>query len=232
MTTVLILAAGAQKRWEGHGIKQLADLGGESVLLRLARQVKRHGHTPIVVTGNPDIRRACLDICLTFQPLDCRWIMETILSTRALWTDPVIVLLGDVIYSRAAIEAILTDPRPFQIYGDVGEIYGMRFRMEHEPQLRDISADAEARQGGVERGRIWNLYRKLCGRDLDTHFHPYENDPNFTYIRDYTGDIDTVEALEVFRRDVIAAGRFDDTREPIGVCACACDECACEAVAK
>lgn len=230
MTIVLILAAGAQKRWEGHGIKQLADLDGESVLLRIVRQVKRHGYTPIVVTGNPDIRRACLDCCLSYTPIGCRWIMETILSTQALWTDQMIVLLGDVIYSHAAIETILTDPRPFQIYGDVGEIYGMRFTHEQEADLREISDDAEARQGGVERGRVWNLYRKLCGRDLDTHFHPYEDDPNFTYIRDYTGDIDTVEALEVFRRDVIAAGLFDDIRE--SVCACACSDCAYEAVAK
>ncbi len=83
MTTILILAAGEQARWEDRlGIKQLLIVEKETVIDRIQRQVRDRGHSPFVISHVPAIIEQSERI---IQPRSRRWIAETLRSTAYMW---------------------------------------------------------------------------------------------------------------------------------------------------
>jgi len=221
MTTVLILAAGEQKRWAEDSAepKQLADIGGESLILRIIRQVKERDELPIVVTHDYAITRATVESAIISQPGKyCRWVVETVLSTLMLWGDsdePVVVLFGDVIFSKVTMDLILgeTETLP-KFYGNGCELFAVRFCPDDLLCLL-VKHLGMARHGGYkEIGRFWNVYRALIGVELDKHVI-HDNPPYFAMIEDWTNDIDNMGEYVTFQREVIDAGKLDDLREDL-----------------
>lgn len=223
--TVLILAAGNSKRWKdtiwpADYPKQLLDIGGETLIGRVVRQVQMRGHDPLVVTHDYDIMQAVPGVTMV-NPADRRWIMATVQSTAELWRGLVTVLYSDVLYSAAVIGAMLTELETPKFYGRWGDGFGFVFHA-CDQRWRDgidaVLADAEqADPDNYEAGRNWELYRWLQGWDMHTHVGPNESNHLYEFVPhdDYTCDIDTPPAWEAVKRDVIEAGRLDEVREVV-----------------
>ncbi len=107
MTTVLILASGEQARWEiGQGIKQFLPIEKEALLVRIQRQVQDRGQGAVVVAHNPLILKASWTYYIIQKKEERRWIAEAVKTSRWFWESRVIILLGDVIYSKATMDNI------------------------------------------------------------------------------------------------------------------------------
>ena len=215
MNTVLILAAGDQRRWSEDAPKQLVNVGGELLIRRTVRQVKARGGDPVVVTHHPLIMAAAIDVARIYLPQYRRWLLETLYQTRPLWDGQMVALLGDVCFSGAAMDMILKETRPgIRLYGTAEEIFALRFTPADDVSLYVPYADAGAQTAEVDVGRMWNLYRSLSGLPLRKRVVPLrDGDPVFAYVDDWTRDFDLPNQYEVFKVMVLDAELLDDLPE-------------------
>lgn len=190
----LILCSGRRPLWVGQRARQLVTINNELLIERIQRQAgdsagKNH---PIVVTSLPAIQRHS-QTC--FIPEKDRWMVETILNTKELWSDRTIILLGDVIYSDEAMARILACERPVAMFGSFLKEFALSFSAEAQFAVEAALTVAlvDALNGG--RGKLWEVYRLLCGFDLrETKFE----DKIFHLIDDYTDDLDTIDDYYAF----------------------------------
>lgn len=222
---VVILAGGNGLRWQApvkqqqaDGIEQdatltvtnklLVDIGGRPLLWRTIDLLAAAGIANPVVYGNLD---GLPETVRSFQPKEPpAEIIETFSSCIELWTeaDTVLFLLGDVVWSKAAIAQLLTATRlAWQFFGKLGgnvfsgktwpEIYAVRFRASASPAL--ISAAAQLSTQDVWRKKLWELYRVMLGLpvplqlpDLGYIFYPPASD-HFCVVPDWTDDVDDLD---------------------------------------
>ncbi len=208
MITVLILAAGEQARWEkAYGIKQLRPVEKETTIGRIQRQIRDRGLSPIVVTHHPEIARTAKS---TFTPRARRWIAETLRSTAHIWTERVIVLLGDVVYSKACMDAIIVYDGPIRFWGNLYEIFALSFDgsvMTEMFTAIDKAIYHAEYDGGP--GKLRKVYQAFVGLDFeDNEIHRDEFEE--VLAPDYTRDFDTIEEWKNFVREVLNPRRLDD----------------------
>lgn len=181
--TVLILAAGDAARWNGQ-CKHLAQIGAETVIGRIARQVLQCGYAPIVVTHRRDLGMAS---AVTFAPLAHDTLLDTLLSTRELWRGRVYVLLGDVVFSDEALDLALYLPWTPAVVGDCTENFALVFDAPDYARIEQAARDAKAAGGS----KLWDLYETLAdcrGRNrYDVLTPPY------AVIQDWSTDVDSPE---------------------------------------
>lgn len=211
MTTVLILASGEQARWEiGQGIKQFLPIEKESLIIRTQRQVKDRGQTAIVVAHNRDILKVAKAYSIIKNKKERRWIAETLRTTRWFWEPRVIVLLGDVVYSKMLMDSIFKYGGPVRFWGTIHEIYAIGFdsRMfEKIEQALDKAIHHAEFEGGP--GKLRKVYQALAGYTFDNNeiHHPYFEE---VLHPDYTQDIDTVQEWHNFVREKLNMNLIDD----------------------
>ncbi|MCH2183062.1 MAG: NTP transferase domain-containing protein [Mariniblastus sp.] len=202
-TRVLILCAGNAARWGDYlGVpKQLIPFNGESLLERTERLLRGRGYQDISVISHDE--RLQVGSCSLFRPERFQYTSETFLSTRSLWGGMTLVLLGDVFYTRNAIDKIVSFKEGVHVFGrrgaslftrsPYGEIFAFSFDRASAGEMLEkaerVCADAKA--GG--RGKIWELYRALAGFSLDEQQFEREI---FVSIHDFTDDIDSPEEYE------------------------------------
>jgi choline kinase len=104
--TALILCAGTGERWGDFtgSPKQLAPINNESLLQRTVRLLKSRKIDSIHIISHDE--RLRLEGCHFFRPENSRWTAETLSSTRELWTERTLILLGDVFFSEKAMDCI------------------------------------------------------------------------------------------------------------------------------
>ncbi len=210
---VLILAAGEQTRWGDNGRpKQLVDIGGEPLLVRLVRQCRERGHEPVVVTHDDRLKLSQR----TFAPAARRWVVETLLFTRELWEPRTVVLLGDVVFTEEAIDKVLACRSPMQVFGRkelrwrlVGryyEIFALSFDRACHQRIGwtlDKSIEEALRRPGPLAGKLRTFYEVYCGLDLGSFQH---EDEVFYPIEDWTEDIDAPEDYQQFVDMIVRRG--------------------------
>ena len=190
---VLILCAGEASRFGGE-VKQLLTVGSNTIL---GRTLKQTAHmNPIVVTHLEEIRRASLR---WFHPKERQYTVDTLLSTRELWGQVTIVLLGDVLYTDETMTTILSCKKA-TVFGDKWEVYAVVFT-DHD-QMAEACGEARS----LWPGKLGNLYNALCGKPLAAKRglgHEMEGEPMFHYVEDWTRDIDSesqhLQALKELR---------------------------------
>lgn len=196
-TTVLILCAGDGTRWDEYLDipKQLASFNGEAILHRMVRLLRSQGYGDITVVANDE--RLRLPEVGFFAPPNYRWTVETLLSTRPLWTDRTLVLLGDVFFTEEAMATITGTGTGVHVCGrpgfnrytlrPYGEAFALFFDRQNQRRLLESIAIAlrDAQSGG--RGKFWELYRSLCHYPLQQH---KVDRKVFIRIEDATDDID------------------------------------------
>ncbi len=167
MVTVLILAAGEQARWEADLPKQLLRIKKETVIGRIQRQVKDRGHSAYVITHHPTITAYVQRV---IRPRARRWIAETLRSTEYMWTKRVIVLLGDVLYSKALMDEIIAYNGDLRFWGNLQEIYALSFNDEMVTQLFtaiDKAIHHAEFEGGP--GKLRKVFQALVGFSFDNN---------------------------------------------------------------
>jgi choline kinase len=117
----LILAAGQQNRWEHEKfpIKQLIEIDGKTLIERIQWQFGG-----AVVTHTPEILAKSQYV---YRPEKFRWTVETLLSTAEFWRNQQIITLGDVYYTKEAVEAIKDFKGDMQFFGTIHEIFAISF---------------------------------------------------------------------------------------------------------
>jgi hypothetical protein len=215
-TRVLILCAGDGTRWgEYLGVpKQLMAINGEALLARTIRLARANGYHDIQIITHDE--RLHMDGAGVFRPARNRWTVETLLSTRELWTDRTLVLLGDVFFTKRAMRRISRGESGIHIYGrpdksayyscSWGEIFALSFGKRNRETLIAHANHAlkDAENGG--RGLIWEFYRSLCGFPFNEHI---VEDKIFRIIDDLTDDFDSPEQYE---EKIVKYGYFDTSR--------------------
>jgi len=211
MTTILILAAGEQARWEiGQGVKQFLPIISEPLIVRTQRQVKDRGQSPLVVTCHQNIVKVSPAYYMILKKEERRWTAETLKTTRWLWEPRVIVLLGDVVYSKALMDSIFEYGGPLRFWGTIHEIYAISFDSrrftEMEQALDKVIHHAEY-EGGP--GKLRKVYQALAGYSFDHNeiHHPYFEE---VIHPDYTQDFDTVQEWHRFVREKLNQKVIDD----------------------
>lgn len=210
----LILAAGNGDRWDGSIPKQLVQIRNKPLINGTIRQVEHIEHC--IVTHNKEIIGA-LNGSDHFEPKQRRWITETLLSTRSLWRERTLILLGDVVYSDEAIDLMLDCTKPLSVFGCKWEIFGLSFSLENSIKVAGAlrAAREHAEQGGG-RGKLWEFYRTYCGIPL-SNTQTLEKEV-FVPINDLTNDIDAIEEYYLHLQAYPLLGRksMDDIIREIG----------------
>ena len=213
MISIIITAAGKQERWKKDMgfLKQLADVGGEPVMGRTIRQIKqRNFPRPWVATHVLALERAAARFgAVPLYPSHRNVLCETVLNTQRVWGDTTIIMLGDVCYSRRAMDTILFDDseRPFVYYADSWETFAIRFdRSEQANVIKHLQSVIDDE---VYPGSLRQFFARYCGHKTGS----IPMLPSMTYIPDYTKDFDTREDYVSFRREIENTNRLDDLKD-------------------
>jgi hypothetical protein len=185
------MAQGEATRLPG---KHFVPINGEPLLQRTLRLCRKLTKSPIVVVGWNTAPFAQLAADLHVQPNPGQGLLDGIWNTRSLWTDYTTYLLGDVVFSRAALTRCL-DPKKFTFFGrqgasrytgcPYGEIFGMGLGRKGQKIVAEIIADPEIRKHRA--GRLWGLWGRV------------DTIAKWREIDDWTDDIDLPAELEAFR---------------------------------
>lgn len=186
---VLIWAAGSAVRFDGV-TKQLLQINGEAIIKRTIRLLRTyHGIEPIVITRKADIKQA-ID-CWYYTPGNNKWLTDTIVSTRSLWTDRTVCLYGDCMYTHKTLRRILDCRDDLRFFSRKGELVGFTFTPERHRFLLDKCAyvTAEAEKGRARtKGKGWCLFRACAGQSLNDR---NVDSPLMVRVQDRTTDIDS-----------------------------------------
>jgi hypothetical protein len=170
----LTLAAGTQRRWKAAPDfrKQLVMVGDEHLLQRQHRQVQERGHELVLVTHDTYIQGAAVKAGYRtlWQPKQRRWTVETLLASSERWPKRgrLVVLLGDVWYTDALMDALQRCPRPLAFYGNTAEVWAISATRKRFLRSMCKQTVRVAAHGGCK-GTLRNLYHS-CTR------LPYEGD--------------------------------------------------------
>ncbi len=146
MTRIIILCAGQANRWAPKSLKQLVPIDGEPLLHRTVRLLRSFEYDDIYIACiDPKLR---IEGCKHFTPSDARWTASTLYSSRHLWDNRTIILLGDVYYTEESLTKILECPSELKFIGRLGpssftgcpygEIFGLLFSDSMHLQLENI----------------------------------------------------------------------------------------------
>lgn len=209
MTRYIIMAQGAQRRMPSlKHPKCLLQAGDETLLQRTIRLLEKEllgaAEPPIVVAGHDVSSRAAQYVPWFHSLLDPGWCILDGLEQTGLWwngTGRTTILLGDVLYSKAAMEVIMADTRPLFFAGTLdlspsgGELYAMSFTHEwigpvlmaiKNAPCRKVQRTNPVPQPGHLRNLLW-MIGKPVGPVIDWDM--------YLPIDDFTQDFDTEEDL-------------------------------------
>lgn len=195
MNTTLILCAGSQQRFESRIPKQLMLFHNKPLLYRTIQQVKSRNQDPYIITRNDKIMQFCnLHNVNIFNPSNNSKCVLTLLSTKKLWTNRVIVLLGDVYYNSKCLDLTYTSQKDIEFFGNGVEIFSISFK----PSEKILHSLNIASQHPV--GKLWHFYRAHFDIPLDQHQRDTSN--GYCLPSDKTNDIDTFEEYIQLKREV------------------------------
>jgi hypothetical protein len=178
--TLFIMAAGNSKRWKTYspGCKLEADIYGKPLIQWTIDQLKARKKHFTILTRN------------AIGPT--RSVVHSIAVARGKWKGTCTFLCGDVVWADAALDLVLNfNVSDYQFFGNKAEIFALKFKPRSykmmltyminlvntpkcEAKLRDL-------RWMLSYGKINPKIEEEISRNLDS---------NFTFIRDWTRDID------------------------------------------
>lgn len=222
---VVILNAGEGKRWECETgrkfpdaalLKQLSIVWGETVIARQFRQLRERGIEPVLVTHRQELIDEARAVHV-LVPARRRWTIESLLSSRDVWSDYTVVLLGDVVFSDWALDTVLGTNGAVRFFGWYGdqikprEIYACSFDSESAKQIQELAEgiiEEIAPQPNAPRfgGKMQDLYGCMILGGLDGFrvglVGPVP--PVWVWLPDWTDDVDSPMSLERIFENVSA----------------------------
>lgn len=212
-TTAIVMAQGEGTRWDlrrtgmqGAEFKHLVTVGSEALIERTARMLREHKVHRVLVVGHEEYR-AAIEPSKLFTQDRTGPLLDGIAATHEFWkTDRVIFLLGDVLFSKDAMQTILDDESQIMFFGRVllnritgknaPELYAFNMcRMSFEVVLEHCRWMATRGRPIRYPPKLWALNRLMGGLDHDA---PTICSKLLTQIDDYTDDIDSPEEYRDF----------------------------------
>jgi len=144
----MILAGGENKRWLGDGPKEVAPINGEPVVARAVRMCLERNITPTVISHKPEVQRVVAPLaCYLEQSL---YLLDVAWHLRSRWAKRTVILFGDVVYTDAALSAVLSCKEMLWWFGHNHEMFGHVWRPSRvsDQRILDVikQAYAEARR--------------------------------------------------------------------------------------
>lgn len=188
-------------------VKQLLSLKYECVIDRIIRQCNDRGYFPYVVSWNKDVLRRVMEE-FRIETEKTETTSHTFLKTRDYWAERTIILLGDVIYSKATMDGIFAVNKEIAVFGNVWEVFAVAFMDNLWDNV--IEALNKSKKHGL--GKLRYFYKAYCGFEMDCPEQPGEvlEPVIFRYTYDYTRDIDTLEEYHNVVKELINVHRLDD----------------------
>jgi len=157
---LIILAAGEGVRWQWEGLKQLAVVDKKPLI---EHQLGR-APSALVVSHHPQLLKYPHVV-----PAKRQFILETLLSTKPIWADRTIVLLGDVYFSPADLDQVLACREEFAVFGSKPqvEIFALSFTKRFQPQIIHHLYRALDYANGGGRGKLWEFYHSFIHSPLN-----------------------------------------------------------------
>lgn len=189
---LIVLAAGEAKRFDGEIAKQRLTVGGEELLERIERLFGE----PVVMTNNPEVIASGVGI--PARPQRSENTSATVWSSRAYWGSvTTTILFGDVYYTEGAASQILGCTDDLAFFTDGQDLFALTFTAKMN---REVAGAAEhCANVGNNRGRVWEIYRKINGGIHDFPVKPGDaKHPMLQFITDATQDFDSMEEYEAF----------------------------------
>ena len=200
-TTVLIMAQGEQRRLADLGYpKQLVAVDGEPILDRTLRLAAEFcpDHVALII-GRRELGAERPGLVTLTDPGHC--VLDGIAQTVDLWgSGRVVVLLGDVVFSRAALWAIFADGRPFffagtpVVSGSFGELFALSFAADRHKRLAHLLETVPCRRTSTGTpmryavGQQGGHLRRLLWHSQNGDRRPRQQ--RYLEIGDWTDDID------------------------------------------
>lgn len=200
---VAILAAGEARRMNGIR-KQLLSIGAMTIIERIIEQSRARGIEPFVIANDEEILVTGKS---WMKPTDSSVVCKTFISTSPIWTDRTIILLGDTIYSPAAMNTIFAPHKDVRVFGDTWEIFAVSF--DYRSRHKVLRALEKGSTRGL--GKLRFFYRALADLPMDmaevAGVPP--DDKYFYYIADWTRDIDLVSEYENAIKELVRTRKLD-----------------------
>jgi len=181
---VLILASGKATRFGGVKKQLLRLPSGTTIIERTMCQCRKRGASPVLVTCDGEI--AATNGGYAFVPEKHERTVDTFYSTKPLWSDKTIVLLGDVVYSNTLMDRIFST-KDMVVFGHEFEIFSVVFMRDHHSMVSRALCNTEYP------GKLRTFHQALTGSEQggsgfkNLYWH------RVCYINDYTADVDTQE---------------------------------------
>lgn len=207
----IVTAAGTNKRWrtykESHhpDFKQLVLINGEPLISRIHRQLRERNTRHYIVIADEEIADKSKISCIVLKQRRST-LAGTILAVKHLWSFPMTILLGDVVFAEIDLDNIYTSrDRPAAFFGRTHETYAAVFRENPAKMLKVVS---EWPGGKLRDMRYYIRYRDPKPAHISER-DDRRADPNYFRIKGWTKDIDHKRNLNNllndsgFRKEVI-----------------------------
>ena len=180
MTTAISLAAGKSDRFGGVP-KYMLQVGPETLVARANRQF----NCPRVITNEmiPQTRCTCESFILSSES----WKIH----------HRIVVILADVWFTYIAAERIMDCRRELAFFSDTQDIFAIKFDYDVGMDLLVPCAREVIETGMHNKGRLWEMYRKLLHLP-DTAGLPPMSNLFLELVSDETQDFDSMEEYEDF----------------------------------
>lgn len=224
-TTVIVMAQGEGSRWDLQRyrlphvpFKHLALIGNETLIGRTARMLRERRVGRVIVVGYEEFR-ASIEPSELFIQKSTGPLLDGIVATHEFWkTDRVIFLLGDVLFSHAAMQTILDDESQIMFFGRTGpnkitgkqapELFGFNMRRLTFPSVTHHCHWMNARGRKIRYPpKLWALNRMMGGLE---HYEPLVSIELITEINDYTDDLDSPEEYKHFWPQMVLEALKED----------------------
>lgn len=204
----IIMCGGDYKKWKKP--KQIYELNGEPIVARTIRLLRECGIDDIAISSNnPVFEKFGVPVLSHINP----WQVYDTNNVRGRWctafypmNEPACYLMGDVVFSRAAIQKIVsTDTDSIEFFAscppfakEYKKIYAEPFAFKVVDQKRFRTAitrvnDLESKHAFRRPPIAWELWQVIKNTPLNNVDYT-----NYVTINDYTCDIDSQNDIKNF----------------------------------
>jgi hypothetical protein len=145
-------------------------------------------------------------------PDDNTTVLNTMMSTREAWRGQTIVLLGDVIYSKAAMDEVMAFEGRLRVFGRQGEIFAVSFEHAAADEMCRLAQQAIDYwlPHGPDKVKVGGLFRAAVRADQSIPIQSVPKTKAYSLVDDYTNDVDSRFQYGEFIENVVRAGMLDD----------------------
>lgn len=200
----LVMCAGENKRWLAYKpencpeYKQLTRVYGKRLIDRITDSLNARSIQHFIIAADDKLIRLIDKPNSIIKIPQQSSLCGSIMAAKHLWSFPLTILLGDVLYDPIDLNEIYTEQKfSTAFFGGVDETYAVVFKKDPTSLLSYTTRYLcfDRRSGRMNKARLCELrYFHRYGQLPPKHKFKERNcrltDPAFTFVRGWTRDID------------------------------------------